>query len=88
MECKKYVKEHTGDKWTLSEIKELTMEKLWTWDKKDGIKNDGYAYLEVDKCIDFEKEVWFKLGQSMWNKHQSVFQNHVKYIHNDTVKPF
>ena len=24
----------------------------------------------------------------MWKKNQSVFQDHVKYIHNDIVKPF
>ena len=24
----------------------------------------------------------------MWKKHQSVFQDHVKYIHNSIVKPF
>ena len=24
----------------------------------------------------------------MWKKHWSVFQDHVKYIHNETVKPF
>ena len=24
----------------------------------------------------------------MWKKHQRFFQDHVKYIHNDIVKPF
>ena len=24
----------------------------------------------------------------MWRKHRSTFQYHVKYIHNDIVKPF
>ena len=24
----------------------------------------------------------------MWRKHQSVYQDHLKYIHNDIVKPF
>ena len=24
----------------------------------------------------------------MWNRHQSIYQGHVKYIHNDIVKPF
>ena len=24
----------------------------------------------------------------MWRKHQSTFQDHVKYTHNDIVKPF
>ena len=28
------------------------------------------------------------MGKSMWRKHRSVFQDHVKYIHNDIVKHF
>ena len=24
----------------------------------------------------------------MWRKHRYIFQNHINYIHNDTVKPF
>ena len=24
---------------------------------------DGDAYLGLDKCVDFEKEVWFKFGE-------------------------
>ena len=28
------------------------------------------------------------LGKSVWKNHRSVFQDHVKYIHNDIVKPF
>ena len=24
----------------------------------------------------------------MWRKHQSIYQDHMKYIHNDILKPF
>ena len=27
------------------------------------------------------------LGKSVWKNHRSVFQDHVKYIHNDILKP-
>ena len=53
-----------------------------------GIDVDGNYYLGADKCINFEKDTWFKLGKSMWKKHQSFFQDHIKYIHNNIVKPF
>ena len=28
------------------------------------------------------------LGKEMWRKHRSVYQDHLKYICNDIVKPF
>ena len=28
------------------------------------------------------------MGKSMWQKHRSVFQDHVKYIHNNIIKAF
>ena len=28
------------------------------------------------------------MGKIMWREHCSVFQDHVKYAHNDIVKPF
>ena len=40
------------------------------------------------KCFNFERELWFELVKCMWRKHQSVYQDHLKYIHNDIVKPF
>ena len=39
-------------------------------------------------CAYFEKDLWFELVKSMWCNHSSTFQDHVKYIHNDIVKPF
>ena len=42
----------------------------------------------MDKCVDFERGVWFELGECMWIKHRSVYQDHLKYICDDIVKPF
>ena len=47
----------------------------------------GYLINGEERYAYFEKDSWFKLGKSMWRKHQSIFQDHVKYIHNDIVKP-
>ena len=58
------------------------------WSKQYGLDDDRDAYLGVDMYINFKKDVWFMLLKSMWKKHQSVFQDHVKYIHSDIVKPF
>ena len=63
------------------------MKRLWTWENLGGIESEGTDYSVAERCIEFEKDIWFKLGKSMWKKHQSVFQYHVKYIHNDIVKP-
>ena len=73
---------------TLSDLKELSTDNFWTWDKIDGVGYDGDAYLGLDKCVNFEKEIWFDLGKAMRRKHRSVFQNHLKYISNGIVKPF
>ena len=42
----------------------------------------------MGKCINFDNELWFYLGNSMCKKHRSVFQDHIKYIYNDIVKLF
>ena len=49
---------------------------------------DGHYYLARDKCVDFGRELWFELVKFMWRKHRSVYQYHMKYVCNDTVKPF
>ena len=49
---------------------------------------NGYDYLAQDKCFNFDRELWFDLGKCMWRKHQSVYQDHMKYVHNYIVKPF
>ena len=51
-ECKELTKELAGDQWNIGDIKELSTERLWTWDKEDEIENGGYAYLGLDKCIE------------------------------------
>ena len=42
----------------------------------------------TNKCVYFDKEVFFELGKCMWRNHHSVFQDHQKYIRDDVVKPF
>ena len=53
----------------------------------DTIGYDGHPYLAIDECVEFESELWFELGKCMWRKHRSVYQDHMKYVHNDIVKP-
>ena len=72
----------------LVKVKYVTMEKFWTWAKLDGLDSYRTAYSDADRCIDFEKDIWFELGKRMWKKHWRVFQDHVIYIHNDITKPF
>ena len=86
--CKESAKELAGDQWDLGNVKELSTEKLWTWSKEDGIGEDGYSYLVLEKCVNFEKEPWFELGKCIWRKYISLFQDHLKDICNDIVKPF
>ena len=69
-----------GDSWDLGALKELSTDNFWTWSKKYEIGYDGDAYLGLEKCVDFEKELWSELEKCMWRKHQSVYQDHLKYI--------
>ena len=71
-------KELTGDKWTLSALKELSTDEFLTWGNKYCIVYDRDAYLELDKSVNFEKDIWFNLGNCMWRKHQSVYQDHLE----------
>ena len=66
----------------------LSMEDFWTWEKTDTNGYDGHHYLANDNCVYFEMELWFELGKCMWRKHWSVYQDHMKYVQNDIVKPF
>ena len=63
VECKQSSKELEVDHWTLSALKDLFMEDFWTWVNSCGIGYDRDAYMGLDKCIDFEKEIWFELGK-------------------------
>ena len=49
---------------------------------------DSCVFTGVERCTEFEEYMWFDMGKSMWRKHCSIFQYHVKYIHNDILKPF
>ena len=62
--------------------------RILTWEKTDTIWYDGHPYLAIDKCANFERGLWFELGNSMWRKHRSVYQDHMNYVRNDTLKPF
>ena len=53
VEQKQSDKELTGDKWELGELKGLSADYLWYWEKKDIIVYDGHEYLGIDKCADF-----------------------------------
>ena len=77
-----------GDKCTQGDLKWLSTDYFWTWAKSDGLAYYRDAYLVLEKCVEFEKDVWFGLGEAMWRNHWSVFQDHLKFIRNDIVKPF
>ena len=81
-------KELAGDEWNLGDLSGVSTEAFWTWEKLDTIGYDGNAYLEIDKCVDFERKLWFELVKCMCRKHRSVYQYHMKYFRNDIVKPF
>ena len=63
------------------------MEKFWIWYYTDSVDYDGYTVIGADISVDFEKELWFELGKRMWRNHISIFQDHVKFMHNDIVNP-
>ena len=86
--CRQSTKELTGDEWNLGKTTGLSAEELWTWEKTDTTGYDGHDYLAQDKCVDFKRELWFKLVKCMRRKHLSVYQDHMKYSHNDILKPF
>ena len=88
MTCKQLAKELAGDEWNLGYMIRLFMEDFWNWAKTDNSGYDGYPYLANDKCVEFERELWFELGKCMWRKHRSVYQDHMKYVCNDIEKPF
>ena len=81
-------KELAGDEWNLKKLTGISTEAFWTWAKTDTTGYDGHAYLVLDKCVNFERELWFELGKYMWRKHRSFYQDHTKYIGNDIVKSF
>ena len=81
-------KELAGDEWTLGDLSGVSTEDFWTCAKTDTIGYDIHPYLDIDKCVNFERDLWFELGKCMWRKHWSVYPDHMKYVCNDIVKPF
>ena len=69
-------------------MKELSTDDSYNWERKDVTGYDVDAYLGIDKCANLDKELWIKLGNCMWRKHQSVYQDHLIYICNNILKPF
>ena len=67
-------KELAGYEWNFGKLVGLSAEAFWTQDKMDTMGYDGNAYLTLDICVDFERELWPELGKCMWRKHWSVYQ--------------
>ena len=88
MTYKQLAEELTSDEWNLGDMSGLFTEDFWNWSKTDNIGYDGHLYLAIDKYVDFERELWFELGKCMWRKYRSVYQDHMKYFHNNIVKTF
>ena len=59
--CKQLAKELAGDEWTLGNLSGVPTEDFLTWVRTDTIGHDGHTYLSIDKCVNFEKELWFEL---------------------------
>ena len=72
----------------MGDMSGLSTEDFWNWANTDTTGYDGHPYLANDKCVDFKRELWSELGKRMRRKHWSVYQDHMKYVRNDIVKPF
>ena len=70
----------------LGDMNGLSTDDFWTWAKTNTTGYEVHPYLYIDKCFDFERELWFELGKYMWRKHRSVYQEHTKYVWNDIMK--
>ena len=88
MACKELEKDLAVDKWTLGDFRQLYIECFFTWDKSNRLDDDRNAYLVLDKCVNFQKEILFDLVKCIQRKHRSVFQGHLKYTRNGIVKAF
>ena len=62
------------------------MEYFCNCNNVDGTDADGNPISWEERFNEFKKEFWFKLGNSMWWKHQSTFLFHTKYIQNEIMK--
>ena len=88
MTCRQLAKDLPIDEWTLGKLTGLYAEDFCTCEKTDTLGYDGHYYPALDKFVNFERELWFDLGKCMWGKHRSVYQDHMKYVRNDILKPF
>ena len=88
MTCRQLEKELAGDEWTHGNLTGLIAEDFLTWSKMDTIGYEGHDYSARDKCVDFGRALWLELGDCMCRKHWSVYQDHMKYVRNENVKPF
>ena len=88
MKCKQSEKDIAGDEWNLGKLIRLSEEEFWTWGKTDTTGYDRHDYLALGKCVDFERELWFELGECIWRKHRSVYQDHMKYVRKYIVELF
>ena len=67
--CRQLEKELTGYEWNLRELAGLSTEVFWTLAKTYTTGYDEHNYLPLDKFVDFERELLFKLGKCMCRKH-------------------
>ena len=88
MTYKQLAEELTSDEWNLGNMNGLAAYDFWTLAKTDTTGYDGHPYLYIDKCVNFERELWFELGKYMWRKHWSVYQDYMEYVRNGIVKHF
>ena len=86
--CKKTEKTYVRDKWKLVEAKDVNTENLWDCARVDVTHVDKEPVSGAEHCNGTKEEIWFDLRKSICRKHWSTFQDHVKYIHNEIVKPF
>ena len=86
MKCRQSEKELAGDEWNIGKPTGISAEDFWNWTKKDITGYGVHDYLARDKCVDFERELWFELGKCMWRNQRIVYQDHMKYVRNDIVK--
>ena len=64
------------------------MEKLQTWAKACGFNSEFGPIIGEYQCKYFEGELCFELLNFILRKHRSVFQEHIKYIHDNILNPF
>ena len=57
LEWKQSAKDLVEDKCTLGDLKAISTEDFWAWDKSDRLTYDVDAYLVIYRCVNFEKEL-------------------------------